>query len=108
MQEQRVMTKNEMAMAKATGARVVSMSEQDAEEALAIRGIIGLRDKMNALVPPLNTSHDLPLGWTVEGDLQVVKQLLDLKREQLIQLEEAHYNLRREIRDLGFDPKKLG
>lgn len=126
MQEHRVMTEAEMALAKATGSRSVTirpelrgfdpeMTQEEfenylnprPEEIAGLSEVIKLREKMNALVSPLNVSHALPLGWSVDDDLRVVKQLLDLKREQLIKLEEAHYNLRRQIREMGFEPKEL-
>lgn len=127
MQEHRVMTEAEMALAKATGARSVTikpelrwfdpeMTQEEFEEYLnprpepisGVSEVIELREKMNDLVAPLNVIHALPLGWSVDDDLRVVKELIDLKREQLVELEKAHYNLRRQIRKMGFDPKELG
>lgn len=132
MKENRVMTEAEMALAKATGARSVTihpelrgfdpeMTQEEFEEYLnptlkdqdpafwlEVKAVRELQEKMSALVAPLNVSHALPLGWSLDDDLRIVKQLLDLKREQLVALEEAHYNLKRKIREMGFDPKELG
>lgn len=116
MQENRVMTEAEMAMAKATGAKSVTITEESLytapdmtpSEFLELNEIRSLRYEMEKLVSPLNTSHGLALGWRLEDDLRMVKNLIDLKREQLDALEEVHYNLRRKIRNSSFELEDLG
>jgi len=114
MEENRVMTEAEMSMAKATGARSVTITESHytapdmtPSEFLALNEIRSLRYEMEKLVSPLNTSHGLALGWKLQDDLRMVKTLIDLKREQLDALEEAHYNLRRKIRNSSFELEDL-
>lgn len=109
MLENRVMTEAEMSMAKATGARVVTIAkEQDPNFWLEVNEIRALREKMNQLTAPLNVSHTLPLGWSLDDDLRIVTQLVELKRKQLYELELVLDRLNRKIADLGVDPKELG
>lgn len=79
-----------------------------ARELKALEEIRELRNAMEEAVSPLNTSHGLALGWLLDDDLRIVKNLLELKREQLLALELAHYNLKKKIQKLGYDPKDLG
>ena len=90
MSENRVMTEAEMSMARATGARVVSIETRTAEEALLFAEISGLRNRINTLATALNTSHNLTaLGWNVEDTLSLATKFVELRQTQVEELAQA-------------------